>query len=40
MNIITKLKNVLAKIYEIAGFEDENIDTERSEEKASPNIID
>ena len=37
---LIELKNVLAKIYEIAGFEDENIDTERSEEKASPNIID
>ena len=37
---LIELKNVLAKIYEIAGFEDENIDTERSEEKASQNIID
>ena len=31
----------LAKIYEIAGIDDEDIDlSERSEEKASPNIID
>ena len=38
---LIELKDILAKIYEIAGFEDENIDTsKRSEEKASPNIID
>ena len=38
---LIELKHVLAKIYEIAGFEDENLDTsKRSEEKASPNIID
>ena len=39
--ILIELKQILAKIYEIAGFEDENIDlSKRSEEKASPNIID
>ena len=38
---LIELKHVLAKIYEISGFEDETLDTsERSEEKASPNIID
>ena len=38
---LIELKHVLAKIYEIAGFEDENLNTsKRSEEKASPNIID
>ena len=38
---LIELKHVLAKIYEIAGFEDENLDTsKRSSEKASPNIID
>lgn len=38
---LIELKHVLAKIYEIAGFEDDSIDTsKRSEEKASPNIID
>jgi 2-oxoisovalerate ferredoxin oxidoreductase alpha subunit len=38
---LIELKHVLAKIYEIAGIEDENLDTsKRSEEKASPNIID
>jgi len=38
---LIELKHVLAKIYEIAGFEDETIDTsKRSDEKASPNIID
>ena len=38
---LIELKHVLAKIYEIACFEDESIDTsKRSEEKASPNIID
>jgi 2-oxoisovalerate ferredoxin oxidoreductase alpha subunit len=38
---LIELKHVLAKIYEIAGIEDEDIDlSERSEEKASPNIID
>jgi 2-oxoisovalerate ferredoxin oxidoreductase alpha subunit len=38
---LIELKHVLAKIYEIAGVEDESIDTtKRSEEKASPNIID
>jgi ribosomal protein S13 len=37
---LIELKHVLAKIYEIAGL-DEEIDTsKRSEEKASPNIID
>ena len=36
-----ELRHVLAKIYEIAGVEDENLDTsKRSDEKASPNIID
>ena len=38
---LIELKEILAKIYEIAGFEDEEIDlSKRSEEKASPNIID
>ena len=37
---LIELKHVLAKIYEIAGLEYETADTERSEEKASPNIID
>jgi 2-oxoisovalerate ferredoxin oxidoreductase alpha subunit len=38
---LIELKQILAKIYEIAGIEDEDIDlTKRSEEKASPNIID
>ena len=38
---LIELKQILAKIYEIAGFEDEEIDlSKRSEEKASPNIID
>ena len=38
---LIELKHVLAKIYEIAGIEDENLDTsKRSDEKASPNIID
>ena len=38
---LLELKHVLAKIYEIAGVEDESIDTsKRSNEKASPNIID
>ena len=38
---LIELKQILAKIYEIAGIEDENIDlSKRSEEKASPNIID
>jgi 2-oxoisovalerate ferredoxin oxidoreductase alpha subunit len=38
---LIELKQILAKIYEIAGVEDEDIDlSERSEEKASPNIID
>ncbi|WP_407433167.1 3-methyl-2-oxobutanoate dehydrogenase subunit VorB [Methanobrevibacter sp.] len=38
---LIELKDVLAKIYEIAGIEDENLDTsKRSDEKASPNIID
>jgi 2-oxoisovalerate ferredoxin oxidoreductase alpha subunit len=38
---LIELKQILAKIYEIAGIEDEDIDlTERSDEKASPNIID
>ena len=38
---LIELKHILAKIYEIAGFEGEEIDTSRrSEEKASPNIID
>ena len=38
---LIELKQILAKIYEIAGFEDEDIDlSKRSEEKASPNIID
>ena len=38
---LIEIKQILAKIYEIAGFEDEDIDlSRRSEEKASPNIID
>jgi 2-oxoisovalerate ferredoxin oxidoreductase alpha subunit len=38
---LIELKQILAKIYEIAGFEDEDIDlSKRSDEKASPNIID
>ena len=38
---LIELKQILAKIYEIAGIEDEDIDlSRRSEEKASPNIID
>ena len=38
---LIELKHILAKIYEIAGIDDEDIDlSERSEEKASPNIID
>ena len=38
---LIELRHVLAKIYEIAGIEDDNMDTsKRSEEKASPNIID
>jgi 2-oxoisovalerate ferredoxin oxidoreductase alpha subunit len=38
---LIELKQILAKIYEIAGFEDEEIDlSKRSDEKASPNIID
>ena len=38
---LIELKQILAKIYEIAGYEDEDIDlSKRSEEKASPNIID
>ena len=38
---LIELKHVLAKIYEIAGVEDDTIDaSKRSEEKASPNIID
>ena len=38
---LIELKQILAKIYEIAGYEDENLDTsKRSDEKASPNIID
>ena len=38
---LIELKHVLAKIYEIAGIEDEILDTsKRSDEKASPNIID
>ena len=38
---LIELKHVLAKIYEIAGIEDEELDTsKRSDEKASPNIID
>ncbi|WP_405297101.1 3-methyl-2-oxobutanoate dehydrogenase subunit VorB, partial [Methanobrevibacter sp.] len=38
---LIELKQILAKIYEIAGIDDEDIDlSERSEEKASPNIID
>ena len=38
---LIELKHILAKIYEIAGLEDENLDTSRrSSEKASPNIID
>ncbi len=38
---LIELKQILAKIYEIAGIEDEDIDlSKRSEEKASPNIID
>ena len=38
---LIELKQILAKIYEIAGIDDEDIDlSKRSEEKASPNIID
>ena len=38
---LIELKHVLAKIYEVAGVEDDSIDTsKRSAEKASPNIID
>ena len=38
---LIELKQILAKIYEIAGVEDEDIDlSKRSDEKASPNIID
>lgn len=38
---LIELKQILAKIYEIAGIEDEDLDlSKRSEEKASPNIID
>ena len=38
---LIELKQILAKIYEIAGFEDEEIDlSKRSDEKASPNLID
>ena len=38
---LIELKHVLAKIYEIAGFEDENLDIDkRSNEKVSLNIID
>ena len=38
---LIELHQVLSKIYELAGFEDENLDTsKRSSEKASPNIID
>ena len=38
---LIELKQILAKIYEIAGYEDEDIDlSKRSAEKASPNIID
>lgn len=38
---LIEIKQILAKIYEIAGFEDKDIDlSRRSEEKASPNIID
>ena len=38
---LIELKQILAQIYEIAGYEDENLDTsKRSDEKASPNIID
>ena len=38
---LIELRQVLSKIYEIAGFEDDTLDTSRrSEEKASPNIID
>ena len=38
---LIELKQILAKIYEIAGIDDKEIDlSKRSEEKASPNIID
>ena len=38
---LIELKQILAQIYEIAGIDDEEIDlSKRSEEKASPNIID
>ena len=38
---LIELKHVLSKIYEVAGVEDDSIDTsKRSAEKASPNIID
>ena len=37
---LIELKHVLAKIYEIAGLEEEIDTSKRSDEKASPNIID
>lgn len=37
---LLELKQILEKIYEIAGFEDANLDKKVSKEKASPNIID
>ena len=38
---LIELRHVLAKIYELTGFEDDDLDTsKRSDEKASPNIID
>ena len=38
---LIELKQILAQIYEIAGIDDEEIDlSKRSDEKASPNIID
>lgn len=38
---LIELKQILAKVYEIAGFEDHDLDlSKRTSEKASPNIID
>ena len=37
---LIELKEILSKIYEIAGYEDDIDLSMRSEEKSSPNIID
>lgn len=37
---LLELKQILEKIYEIAGFEDVNLNKKASKEKASPNVID